>query len=83
MHEMYVGAVAECQEAGLLPAGNPIMLAALTYATAHGAVDLALSGQAKEEKGPGIPWSSCCCSSGTCEPLEGNPLRAAGVYPCA
>ena len=55
VHEMYVGAVAECQTAGLLPAGDPVMLAALTYATAHGAIDLALSGQAEEEKELGDP----------------------------
>ena len=53
VHEMYVGAVAECQEVRLLPAGNPVMLAALTYVTAQGAVDLALSGRAEEEKGLG------------------------------
>ena len=57
VHEMYVGAVEECQAAGLLPAGDPIMLAALTYATAHGAVDLALSGQAEDRRGLGNPLS--------------------------
>jgi hypothetical protein len=57
VHEMYVGAVADCQAAGYLPAGEPTALAALMYATAHGAVDLALSGQAEEEKGLGDPLS--------------------------
>ena len=45
-----VGVVAECQEAGKLPGGDPVDLAALVYATVHGAVDLALAGHA-EEKG--------------------------------
>ena len=45
-----VGVVAECQEVGELPEGNPVDLAALVYATVHGAVDLALAGHA-EEKG--------------------------------
>ena len=45
-----VGVVVECQEAGKLPGGDPVRLAALVYATVHGAVDLALAGHA-EEKG--------------------------------
>ena len=49
-----VGVVAECQEAGKLPGGDPVELAALVYATVHGAVDLALAGHA-EEKGLADP----------------------------
>ncbi len=51
----FVGVVAECQEAGELPEEDPIRLAALMYATAHGAVDLALSGHTEEAKGLGDP----------------------------
>jgi AcrR family transcriptional regulator len=46
-----VRAIVACQEASELPAGDPVELAALMYATSHGAVDLALSGHAEEEKG--------------------------------
>ena len=59
-HGLYVGlvgVVAECQEAGELPAGDPAGLAALIYATVHGAVDLALAGQADESKGLEDPRS--------------------------
>ncbi len=55
VYEGFVRVVAECQEAGELPAGNPVELAALMYATSHGAVDLALAGHAEEEKGLGDP----------------------------
>jgi AcrR family transcriptional regulator len=55
VHGKFVGVVAECQETGELPAGDPIRLAALMYATAHGAVDLALSGHTEEAKGLGDP----------------------------
>lgn len=55
VYEGLVLAVADCQEAGELPAGDPVELAALMYATSHGAVDLALSGHAEEEKGLGDP----------------------------
>ena len=51
VHEGFVRVVAECQEASELPTGDPVELAALMYATSHGAVDLALSGHAEEEKG--------------------------------
>ena len=51
----FVGIVAECQEAGELPEEDPTRLAALMYATAHGAVDLALSGHSEEAKGLGDP----------------------------
>jgi len=57
LYEGLVGAVAECQEAGELPAGDPTGLAALIYATVHGAVDLALAGQADESKGLEDPRS--------------------------
>ena len=57
LYEGLVGAVAECQEAGELPAGDPAGLAALIYATVHGAVDLALAGQADESKGLEDPRS--------------------------
>lgn len=50
VHGLFVRAVAESQEAGLLPGEDPVELAALVYATAHGAVDLALSGHTEEEK---------------------------------
>src|SRR5215217_7666400 len=51
----FVGAVAACQEAGELPGGDPVELAAILFATTHGAVELALSGHAEEEKGLGDP----------------------------
>lgn len=47
----FVQAIVDCQEVGELPAGDPVELAALMYATSHGAVDLALAGQAEESKG--------------------------------
>lgn len=50
LYEGFVGAVADCQEVGELPAGDPAGLAALIYATVHGAVDLALAGQAQEKR---------------------------------
>ena len=55
LHERIVHSVARCQEAGELPAGDPVELAALLYATGHGAIDLALSGHAEEKKGLGDP----------------------------
>ncbi len=55
VHERFVRTVADCQGAGLLPGGDPVELAALVYATAHGAVDLALSGHTEETKQPGDP----------------------------
>lgn len=55
VHERFVWAVADCQEAGLLPGEDPIELAALVYAAAHGAVDLTLSGHTEEAKGLGDP----------------------------
>src|SRR5215210_6409648 len=57
LYEGLVRAVADCQDAGQLPEGDPIGLAALIYATVHGAVDLALAGQAEESKGLGDPLS--------------------------
>ncbi len=51
IYERFVGAIVDCQEAGELPAGDPVKLAALMYATSHGAVDLALAGHAEESKG--------------------------------
>lgn len=57
LYEGFVGAIVECQEAGELPAGDPVELAALMYATSHGAVDLALAGQAEESKGLADPMS--------------------------
>ena len=55
VHARFVGAVAACQEAGELPGGAPVELAAILFATTHGAVELTLSGHAKEEKGFGEP----------------------------
>lgn len=55
VHEKFVGAVAECQEVGELPAGDPIELAALLYAASHGAVDLTLSGHVEVSKSLGDP----------------------------
>ncbi len=52
LYEGFVGAVADCQEAGELPAGDPAGLAALIYATVHGAVDLALAGGSKGLEDP-------------------------------
>ncbi len=57
IYERFVRAVTDCQEAGELPAGDPVELAALLYATSHGAVDLALSGQTDESKGLQDPMS--------------------------
>ena len=57
LYEGFVRAVADCQEAGELPAGDPSHLAALIYATVHGAVDLALAGQAEGSKGLQNPLS--------------------------
>jgi AcrR family transcriptional regulator len=57
LYEGFVRAVADCQEAGELPAGDPSQLAALIYATVHGAVDLALAGQAEGSKGLQNPLS--------------------------
>lgn len=55
VYQGLVGAVAACQEAGDLPREDPVKLAALIYATAHGAVDLALSGHTEKGKGLGDP----------------------------
>ncbi len=57
VYRRFVGAVAECQEAGELPEEDSVRLAALMYATAHGTVDLALSGHTEESKGLGDPLS--------------------------
>ena len=57
VYQRFVGAIAACQEAGDLPEEDPVRLAALMYATAHGAVDLAISGHAEESKGLGDPLS--------------------------
>src|SRR5215213_5382934 len=42
-------------EAGEVPGGNPVELAAVLFATTHGAVELALAGHAEEAKGLGDP----------------------------
>ncbi|MFR9767307.1 WHG domain-containing protein [Nocardia sp. SC052] len=42
--EAQIDIVARCQAAGDLPAGDPIRLAALLRALAHGAADLAAAG---------------------------------------
>lgn len=55
VHDLFVKAVAECQDTGLLPAGDPVALSALLYATSHGAVDLTLSGHVEDSKGLGNP----------------------------
>jgi AcrR family transcriptional regulator len=55
VHEGFVGAVAECQEAGQLPAGDTVELAALMAATSHGAVDQMLSGHVETKKAQGDP----------------------------
>ena len=55
VHAGFVGAVAECQEAGQLPAGDTVELAALMAATSHGAVDQMLSGHVEAKKGLGDP----------------------------
>ena len=55
VHEGFVKAVAECQKAGRLPAGDTVALAALIGATSHGAVDQALSGHVEATKGQGDP----------------------------
>jgi len=57
VYERFVRAVADSQEAGRLPEGNPVELAALLYATSHGAVDLALAGQDGGSKGLDDPLS--------------------------
>ncbi len=51
-----VGVVASVQAAGVLPAGDPVRLASLLRATAHGAADLAAAGHlAKGGKGNASP----------------------------
>ncbi|MCO5070788.1 MAG: TetR/AcrR family transcriptional regulator [Rhizobiaceae bacterium] len=40
-----------CQREGSLPAGDPVPLAGLIYATVHGAIDLEIGGRANNEKG--------------------------------
>ena len=55
VHGRFVGVVVECREAGQLPEEDPMKLAALMYATAHGAVGLALSGHTQEAEGLGEP----------------------------
>ncbi len=53
--ERFVDAVAAGQAAGALAGDDPLALAALLYATSHGAVDLALAGHVKEAGGLGDP----------------------------
>ena len=55
VHAGFVEAVAECQEAGQLPAGDTVEIAALMAATSHGAVDQTLSGHVEAKKGQGDP----------------------------
>ena len=55
VHGGFVGAVAECQKAGQLPAGDTVELAALIAATSHGALDQALAGHVETKKGQGDP----------------------------
>jgi AcrR family transcriptional regulator len=55
VHARFVGAVAACQEADELPGGDPVELAAVLFATTHGAVELTLAGHAEEGKGLGDP----------------------------
>src|SRR5215217_3025739 len=55
VHARFVRTVAACQEGGELPVGDPVELAAILFATTHGAVELTLSGHAEEEKGLGDP----------------------------
>lgn len=52
---LLVDAVAEAQEAALLPAGDPVRHAGLLWATAHGAVQLALVGVSGPAKGLDTP----------------------------
>ena len=47
----FLGIVQACQREGSLPAGDPIRLAGLIYATVHGAIDLEIGGRANGEKG--------------------------------
>ena len=47
----FLGIVEVCQREGSLPAGDPIRLAGLIYATVHGAIDLEIGGRANGEKG--------------------------------
>lgn len=54
--EMLVGIVAAAQEAGLLPPGDPVRMASLVRALAHGAADLASAGHlASDGKGHASP----------------------------
>lgn len=55
VHGGFVRVVAECQEAGQLPAGDTVKLAALIGATSHGTVDQTLAGHAEAAKGQGDP----------------------------
>jgi AcrR family transcriptional regulator len=53
---LLVGVVAEAQQAGQLPAGDPSRLASLLLALTHGAVDLALAGHlSADDKGRAAP----------------------------
>jgi AcrR family transcriptional regulator len=56
----FVDAVAAGQAAGVLAGDDPLALAALLYATSHGAVDLALAGHVKEASGHGDPERLIC-----------------------
>jgi AcrR family transcriptional regulator len=51
VHGRYVRAVGACQEAGELPEGDTVEIAAILYASVHGAVELALSGHTEKDKG--------------------------------
>ena len=61
-HGRFVGMVAGCQEAGELPQGDTVGLAALLHATIHGAVEFAISGYAEPGKARAIRpgwWRRC------------------------
>ena len=49
----FASVVARCQDAGELPARDPVDLAGLIYATMHGATDLEIGGRAGDHKGLG------------------------------
>jgi AcrR family transcriptional regulator len=49
--EIFVRIVVRCQQEGTLPPCDPVRLAGMIFATAHGAIDLEIGGRASGAKG--------------------------------
>jgi hypothetical protein len=77
VHGRFVGVALECREAGQLPEEDPMKLAALMYATAHGAVGPALSGHTQEAEGLGEPLAPARL------PLAGLRISCTGLRSAA